>query len=68
MLWARPWGMSSWLKVQSNHDKDINTKNILVFHMLKDKRGWREKQVDGDNMLIGEITIEDWILRSRHSH
>jgi hypothetical protein len=27
--------------------------------MFKDKRGWREKQVDGDNMLTGEITIED---------
>jgi hypothetical protein len=30
MRWARPWGISSWLEVRSNHDKDINTKNILV--------------------------------------
>jgi hypothetical protein len=30
ILWARPWGISSWLEVRSNHDKDINTKNILV--------------------------------------
>jgi hypothetical protein len=29
-LWARPWGISSWLKVRRNHDKDINIKNILV--------------------------------------
>jgi hypothetical protein len=29
-LWARPWGIGSWLKVRSNQDKDINTKNILV--------------------------------------
>jgi hypothetical protein len=38
------------------------------FNMFKDKRDWREKHVDGDNMLTGEITIEDRILTSRHSH
>jgi hypothetical protein len=69
MLWARPWGISSWLKVPSNHNKDINTKNILFLrHVL------RTKGVGGKNksmeiiMLTGENTIEDWILKSRHSH
>jgi hypothetical protein len=36
--------------------------------MFTDEKGWSEIQVDEDNMLVGEITIEDGILRSRHSH
>jgi hypothetical protein len=30
--------------------------------MFTDKKGWSEIQVDEDNMSVGEITIEDWIL------
>jgi hypothetical protein len=54
-------------KVRSNQDKDINTKNTLVLqhvwgHGLKENTN-RRKWLDDRR-----ITIEDWILRSRHSH
>jgi hypothetical protein len=49
MFWARPWGISSWLKVRSNQDKYINTKIILVLQHVYGQKGRREIQVNGNN-------------------
>jgi hypothetical protein len=67
-LWARPWGMSSWLHVRNNQDKDIKYEEYPSASTCLRTRGWREIQVDEDNKLVEEITIGDWIIRSRHSH
>jgi hypothetical protein len=60
--------ISSWLHVRSNQDKDINTKNILALQHVWGQRGWRENTSRRKWLDDRRITIEDWILRSRHSH
>jgi hypothetical protein len=62
MLWARPWGISSRLKDQSNPDKDMNTRNILVLHHVKTPWGGRNTC----RQERSPLTIE--FRKSRHSH
>jgi hypothetical protein len=57
-LWARPRGISSWLHVRSNHDKDINTKNTLVLQHVWGQGVEGKIQVDGNDMMIGESLLK----------
>jgi hypothetical protein len=57
-LWARPWGISSWLHVRSNQDKDINTKNILVLQHVWGQGVGGKILVDGNDMMIGESLLK----------
>jgi hypothetical protein len=57
-LWARPRGISSWVHVRNDHDKDINTKNILELQHVWGQGVERKVQVDGNDMMIGESLLK----------